>query len=129
VKAQGGKGQAGKGLVAAGKGKAVGKGQLLVKGKGKGTKGAVAPVAKVQKPRTRVVNFRVTGQVLAWKGKFGWIAPVDGIDHPEATKHEGKIYVGLNDLKGKKELSPGETVQFFCYSDGNGLGAEQVKAL
>eukprot|EP00746_Dinoflagellata_sp_MGD_P161911 gnl/MRDRNA2_/MRDRNA2_89241_c0_seq1.p1 gnl/MRDRNA2_/MRDRNA2_89241_c0~~gnl/MRDRNA2_/MRDRNA2_89241_c0_seq1.p1 ORF type:complete len:383 (+),score=99.10 gnl/MRDRNA2_/MRDRNA2_89241_c0_seq1:120-1268(+) len=108
-------------------GKAGGKGGKGGKG-AKGTKGAKG--AKVQKPRKRVTNERITGEVLEWKGKFGWVSAHESIDHPEAAKHDGKIYVSMKDIKGgKKELSVGETVEFFCYADGNGLGAEQIKAM
>lgn len=111
--------------------------QLMVKTKGagkggkangKGSKGAKGP--PVKKPRKRVGGGKKTGEVLEWKGKFGWVAAHDSIDHPEASKHDGKIYVSMADLKGgKKELSVGQTVEFFCYADGNGIGAEQVRAM
>mmetsp|Transcript_104559 Transcript_104559/g.207619 ORF Transcript_104559/g.207619 Transcript_104559/m.207619 type:complete len:118 (-) Transcript_104559:14-367(-) len=35
-------------------------------------------------PRNRLDNELYLGEVLEWKGKFGWINPVEPIDHPLA---------------------------------------------
>merc|ERR1712048_1074281 len=60
------------------------------------------------------------------KGAFGWIVADKPISHPESKKHGGKIYLAHEDVED--ELSGvGANVSFFLYSDGNGLGAMNVK--
>merc|ERR1712224_548035 len=59
---------------------------LLGKGKGKGK----APGNLGQGhllPRTRVTEEPLTGVVLEWRGKYGWIAPDDELGHEKAGKH------------------------------------------
>mmetsp|Transcript_101419 Transcript_101419/g.326893 ORF Transcript_101419/g.326893 Transcript_101419/m.326893 type:complete len:517 (-) Transcript_101419:89-1639(-) len=76
--------------------------------------------------RSRISDCRHTGSVLQWTRNFGWIAPDVGIDHPEAHKHNSKVYVNLKDVDSGKPLSEGTRVSFFAYCDGDGLGAEEV---
>lgn len=87
-------------------------------------------------PRERLMDIPMTGEVVAWKGKFGWIMPTEPIDHPEASKHEGKIYVHGKDIidantseKGIGTLEKGAMVQFQVFTDASGLGAEEVLVL
>lgn len=75
--------------------------------------------------RVRVGVGRVSGRVLAWKGCFGWIVPETPIDHSEAWKHGGRVYVNQNDISCV--VTRGAIVSFLVYADGDGLGAEQVK--
>lgn len=76
--------------------------------------------------RWRVSAGTTSGSVLEWRGSFGWIWPDDTIDHPEALKHGARVYVHIKDVLDRAKLSPGARVCFQLYSDGNGIGAEQV---
>jgi len=64
--------------------------------------------------------------VLQWKRKFGWIEPDESLDHPEAFKNNWRIYVNVLDVSSGV-LYSGARVSFFVYSDGKGLGAEDVQ--
>jgi len=78
-------------------------------------------------PRERVSETAITGEVLEWKGSFGWVKPSVEIEHPAASRRGGKIYLHQRDLvDGEQELSPGTTVIFQLYVDPSGLGAEEV---
>lgn len=132
----GGKGKGGMGMMAAmgskGKGKGGPKGAMMMmaalmkgmKGKGKGKnpnrgKGHTLP-------RERVSENPMIGEVLEWKGKYGWIKPQDPIEHEKASRHGGKLFVSQGDLVGVTELSAGRLVQFHLFEDSSGLGAEEV---
>lgn len=52
---------------------------------------------------------------------YGWIKPDHPIDHPDAEKHQGQIFVSSRDAKDGLEL--GMRVMFTLYYDKNGLGA------
>lgn len=97
------------------------------KSKGKGKKGKKPKPSGPHLPRTRVSLSPITGEVVEWKGKYGWVKPSEPIDHLLASKHQGKIYVSVIDLGGVKELSPGATLQFQVFSDSSGLGAEECE--
>jgi len=104
----------------AGKGTTTGRGGFQQMGKGKT---ALPELKGYAGPRERVVAGRVTGKVLNWKGKFGWVMPDAPIDHPMAGQRGGRIY--LDQIDVEKELSgPGAAVSFFVYQDESGLGAE-----
>ncbi|CAE7853400.1 BSU1 [Symbiodinium sp. KB8] len=99
----------GKGSGTFAKGKFGGKG---IKGKGKGLEwvcegggvgagfegGKRGPGHKL--PRTRVTENPVLGEVLEWKGKYGWIRPSEQVQHAQADRREGKIFVSQQDLVG-----------------------------
>jgi len=112
------------------------------KGKGKGKKGKMMgwlwadfPWGMVGKggpdlPREPVGEAdgpTLQGEVTEWKGNFGWIKPSADIDHPAASRRDGKVYVHKQDLQGGVEaLEPGQTVKFKAYVDSSGLGASDV---
>lgn len=75
--------------------------------------------------RKRISEDPVTGDVVMWKEKFGYIQPHFEVSHPHASKNGGKIYVAAKDVEGGT-LSEGQSVTFFIYEDGKGLGAEEV---
>lgn len=78
-------------------------------------------------PRKRVTGSQISGIVVEWKGKFGWIKPDEAVNNPLAEKHGGKIYVSSKDVQGGvTELAAGGLVMFHVYSDSSGLGAEEV---
>ena len=97
-----------------------------MKGKGKG-KGKNSSRGKGHTlPRERVSETPMIGEVLEWKGKYGWIKPQEPIEHEKAARHGGKLFVSQADLVGVTELSSGRLVQFHLFEDSSGLGAEEV---
>mmetsp|Transcript_15874 Transcript_15874/g.37726 ORF Transcript_15874/g.37726 Transcript_15874/m.37726 type:complete len:120 (+) Transcript_15874:2-361(+) len=91
------------------------------KGKGKSNRGKGHKL-----PRERISEATMIGEVLEWKGKYGWIKPQEPITHEKASRHGGKIFVSQEDLVGVTELSAGRLCQFHLFSDASGLGAEEV---
>eukprot|EP00931_Biecheleriopsis_adriatica_P043974 TRINITY_DN25126_c0_g1_i1.p1 TRINITY_DN25126_c0_g1~~TRINITY_DN25126_c0_g1_i1.p1 ORF type:complete len:486 (-),score=127.22 TRINITY_DN25126_c0_g1_i1:25-1482(-) len=82
--------------------------------------------AGVSQPRKLVSTKRVQGTILDWRGKFGWVQAAQPIDHPDAERTGGKIYLAAEDVQ--EELQGiGAAVTFFVYVDGNGLGAMNVR--
>jgi len=68
-----------------------------------------------------------SGRVTQWKNTYGWIEPLEPIDHPEIKRHQGKIFVHSDDISnGKKQLRVGCICEFFLYLDDQGLGADEV---
>jgi hypothetical protein len=63
------------------------------------------------------------GEFLVMVGHYGWIYCVDCIDHPDAGKHDGDIYVSKRDLGGLT-FKTGDIIGFYLYADEQGLGAE-----
>jgi len=85
--------------------------------------------ASADLPRTRVTDASVSGEVVEWKGKFGWVKATDAIEHEKAAKRDGKLYVNAKDVIGGDELTVGQAVEFHVYEDGSGLGAEECIAV
>lgn len=104
-----------KGEIIKGKGADKGKGK---KGKNKG-KGHLLP-------RTRISEDPIAGTVEEWKGKFGWIRPLEPLEHEKAERHGGRIFCGMDDIGDLEELTVGATVEFQVWEDASGLGAEEV---
>jgi len=78
-------------------------------------------------PRERLSEEAVSGEVLEWKGTFGWVKCSAEIDHPAASRRGGKVYVHQRDLLDDvQELSEGASVSFQLYVDPSGLGGEEV---
>merc|ERR1712039_1098208 len=76
-------------------------------------------------PRERVTSVPTTGEVVVWRRAFGFIRPDAAIDHPDAEKHRGTIYVHEQDV-GDIEMKKGKKVSFHVFADEQGLGAEEV---
>jgi len=72
--------------------------------------------------RRPAVRGRITGRIVEWKNKFGWIEADSPIDHPEARRKGGKIYLSQEDV-AEVISGVGAHVSFYVYSDGTGLGA------
>jgi len=129
----GGKGAGGfgKGAAGFGKGAAAIPASSAAKGKGKDKgKGGKAKRGEGHLlPRTRITAEKFTGTVVAWKGKFGWIAPSEPIEHEKATLHKGNLFVTKNDLEDIEELTPDAVVEFHIAEDSSGLCAEEVVQL
>merc|ERR1719188_194841 len=108
----------------------MGKGNM--KGKGKGGKKAMfammhGATSMSDLPRERITQVPVTGEVLEWKGKYGWVKPHIPIEHEKVDpKKEGKLFVSKKDLVGVEKLEQGAQVTFQVYSDPSGLGVEEV---
>lgn len=81
-------------------------------------------------PRERIGDIQIIGEIIEWRGTFGWIQPSEPVDHVEAAKRRGRVYVHAKDCVDPKfrGFAPGDLVQFFCYADGTGLGAEECSA-
>uniref|UniRef100_A0A7S2JQ89 Uncharacterized protein n=1 Tax=Zooxanthella nutricula TaxID=1333877 RepID=A0A7S2JQ89_9DINO len=109
-----------------GKGKG-GKGKDAGKfGKGKGKDRPRGPSGP-ELPRTRITQEPVTGEVVEWRGKYGWIKPTVPVEHETAEKRKGNIYVSMSDLVGGvTALTAGSLCQFHIFTDPSGLGAEEV---
>jgi cold shock CspA family protein len=89
----------------------------------------IAPEEKISKrslqPATRgKYQCYCWGEVLVMLGHYGWIRPYEEIDHPDAEKTGGRIYVHKRDVKSAGKLIQGDVVSFYLYSDDQGLGAE-----
>eukprot|EP00929_Paragymnodinium_shiwhaense_P088375 TRINITY_DN4868_c0_g1_i2.p1 TRINITY_DN4868_c0_g1~~TRINITY_DN4868_c0_g1_i2.p1 ORF type:complete len:562 (+),score=199.13 TRINITY_DN4868_c0_g1_i2:93-1688(+) len=69
------------------------------------------------------------GQVIEWKGKYGWILPLKQLTHSKAKKHGGRIYISEVDKQESDKLMPGGWVEFILYEDEDGLGAQECKMI
>jgi hypothetical protein len=77
-------------------------------------------------PRERLTIVPTTGELLDWKGSFGWIKPHEPVDHPQAVKRNGNLYVAKKDMQGETgPLHVGQLLQFHVFVDNSGLGAEE----
>eukprot|EP00444_Apocalathium_aciculiferum_P009539 CAMPEP_0183387654 /NCGR_PEP_ID=MMETSP0370-20130417/3403_1 /TAXON_ID=268820 /ORGANISM="Peridinium aciculiferum, Strain PAER-2" /LENGTH=249 /DNA_ID=CAMNT_0025566325 /DNA_START=51 /DNA_END=800 /DNA_ORIENTATION=- len=89
------------------------------------------PEAKAPLQRTRVGEGRHMGLVVEWKGHMGWIKPLSNVQHEQASRHRGLIYLNPTDVPevdgrpGVMKL--GKIVDFTVYSDDDGLGAEDCR--
>jgi len=79
--------------------------------------------------RETVSSSLVSGSVTKVRGKVAWIKPEDKIDHPEAEKHKGEIYLHFDDVESGDNPLPGAQVIFFVYADDMGLGAEHCQVI
>lgn len=100
---------------------------LGIQGCHKGGKGGGKQPAGKQ-PRSRITEVAVTGEVLEWKGTFGWLKPHVEIQHEKAKLRGGKIFLHGGDLQGElKSVEVGAVLQFHIYEDPSGLGAEEAQ--
>lgn len=76
-------------------------------------------------PRKRITSSPVSGRVLEWKGKFGWLRADEAIDHEKCQWHDGRVFLSTTDVLGGSVLRPQATVRFHLFSDDNGIGAEE----
>jgi len=79
------------------------------------------------KERERVTKTRVAGKVAEWKGHFGWVELKKPIEHEQATKNGGKVYLHTKDWQGAAPPEAGKDITMFVYVDGSGMGAEEAK--
>jgi len=80
------------------------------------------PKASLGTGRRPAVNGRITGTINEWKGKFGWIDPDAPVEHPDAARRNGRLFLMQDDVL---ELisGVGAHVSFYVYADNSGLGA------
>jgi hypothetical protein len=80
-------------------------------------------------PRSRVSETRCIGLVIEWRGYMGWIQPLTKIEHELASKHKGRVYLNQKDVAaaGGRKVKEGSIVDFFVYTDNDGLGAEECQ--
>jgi hypothetical protein len=69
------------------------------------------------------------GQLQAITSQCGWILPYGQIEHADAWKNNGCVYLGPGDftLLPGSQLRPGADVEFFLFADEYGMGAEDCK--
>jgi len=79
-----------------------------------------------ESPRILVSEARFTGTLLEWKGSYGWIQPSYRIDHPEASRNSGKVYLSQEDV-AEDLPGLGATLSFLAYADGSGIGASDCR--
>lgn len=68
-----------------------------------------------------------SGTLQECKGHYGWIIPDKKIDHAEAKKHRGGVYLDTRDIRPGAPLRKGDEVSFYLFADATGLGAEDCR--
>lgn len=82
--------------------------------------------ARGKPPREIVAAEPVTGTVVEWKGRFGYLKPDEPLNHEGEAQRNGNVWVGKKDLaEGVTELVEGMKVNFKVYYDTQGLGATE----
>jgi len=67
------------------------------------------------------------GKLLVMLGHYGWIAPEQPINHPDASRRAGRVYLSRKDIRFCALLEVGAEVEYFLYVDADGLGAEDCR--
>jgi hypothetical protein len=65
-----------------------------------------------------------SGRIHKTNGDHFWILPHHDIDHPDAWKLRGSIFLDANDVCADVELRVGSVVVFYLFANERGLGAE-----
>lgn len=65
-----------------------------------------------------------SGHIQKRNGEHFWILPHHDIDHPDAWKRRGSIFLDAADVCADMECKVGNVVVFYLYADERGLGAE-----
>lgn len=70
---------------------------------------------------------RLAGVLSEWNGDFGWIEPMESINHRDLERTGGLLHVAQKDFLSSS-LAPtvGEMVTFTIFTDSSGLGAHKV---
>lgn len=84
------------------------------------------PAAGGSAGRKLVSTKRLRGNVIEWFDKYGWIQANEAINHPQANRNGGRIYLQGEDVQDDLP-GVGCAVTFFLYEDANGLGAMNVR--
>merc|ERR1712217_610450 len=98
------------------------KGESKGKGKGKGKSKGPRKPSGADLERERLTAEKFAGEVVSWKGKFGYIQPTEPVEHPDAAKKNGQLWASMNDIES------GAMVKFHIYTDASGiLGADEIE--
>jgi len=62
-------------------------------------------------PRTRLTDHMVTGELVEWKGKFGWLKADVAIAHENLDLNGGRIFLSVSDIQ---EQEPHSQTIAFC---------------
>merc|ERR1712048_941089 len=73
--------------------------------------------------KERVTTDAVTGEVVSFKGKFGWIKLTEEVDEVEEDKD---LYCAKEDVAEGTSLEPGTAILCHVYKDSKGFGVEDV---
>lgn len=79
---------------------------------------AMQPAQKGQK------SCLCSGHIHKNDGDHAWILPHHEIDHPDAWKCRGSIFLDMIDVCADTALKVGNVVVFYLYANERGLGAE-----
>lgn len=80
--------------------------------------------------RERITTEPISGAVLEWKDRYGWLSLHQPLDHPQAAKNGGKVYLNMKDWQLPETLPmEGMNIQMHVYADESGLGAEEASPL
>lgn len=75
--------------------------------------------------REQIIEEHIEGEMVEWKGHYGWMKTDHPIEHDAKTMRGGKIYINKKDIEGNPEtVAEGQKVKFKLYVDSSGLGAE-----
>lgn len=95
---------------------------------GMATSGIVDLQAATDVVHDRITTFPITGEVESCAGTVGWIWPHVKVEHPLASKNDGRVSICSDSLtNGTKRLRVGHLVQFHVFSNGSDLGAEECE--
>lgn len=99
---------------------------MMMKGWGKGCGGCQINPG----PRERITGEPVTGTITEWKERYGWVSLHQLIDHPAASKNQGRVYLNIKDWTSP-EAPPAAnmSIHMQLYADQSGLGAEEAASL
>jgi hypothetical protein len=87
--------------------------------------GSIADENVSVQPATKgSLQAKCRGELLTMLGTYGWIKALQPIDHPEAGRHGGRIYIHKKDFRSRSEPQAGDEVTFCVYADDDGVGAE-----
>lgn len=64
------------------------------------------------------------GRLAEMLSTYGWITPIDAIEHPDLHRHGGLIWFSFGDVRPGTSLVIGDELSFGLYADIDGLGAE-----
>ena len=96
------------------------------KGKGKGEGKAESREEVRKKERVLISKLPQLGTVTKWLGGYGWIEPDNVVEHPAASKHNGKIFLHTSDMKeGTEAPYLGARVTFSVYVWSSGLSCSE----
>eukprot|EP00435_Cladocopium_sp_Y103_P040385 s2984_g11.t1 len=64
--------------------------------------------------RTMVARIPRQGIITTWRGTYGWIEADKAVDHPEAGRNHGQIFLHIKDFQGEA-VKAGIRVTRLCF--------------